>query len=269
MPELPEVETVVRDLRQLLLGQAIGGVEVFWERTVATPAPAEFAARLAGQRILGADRRGKYIILRLDQDSLVVHLRMTGQLLVVPLSKEAGHEHLRVALELSDSRLLFVDTRKFGRMYLVRDAAQIVGKLGPEPLGSSFTVQALAESLRGRRGAIKPLLLNQQVVAGIGNIYADEALFVAGILPSREAGSLAPAEVESLHAAIRSELARGIRNRGTTLSDYRDAGGRPGEHQSHLCVYGRAGEPCPRCGTEIARARLGGRSSCFCPHCQG
>lgn len=268
MPELPEVETVARDLRGLLRGQSIGNVEVYWERSIATPSPGEFCAGLRGRQILAVGRRGKFIILHLDQGDLLVHLGMTGQLLVEQIGETSDRRHIRVALHLEGKCLLFNDTRKFGRMYLVPEADVVVGGLGPEPLESGFTSERLAACVRGRRGAIKSLLLNQGVIAGIGNIYADEALHAAQIAPHRRACTLSQAEIAALHAAIRSELQRGIRNRGTTFSSYRDAKGHEGGNREHLRVYGRAGEACLRCGAEIIRSRIGGRSSFHCPCCQ-
>jgi formamidopyrimidine-DNA glycosylase len=268
VPELPEVETIVCDLRLLLTGETIGAVDILWERTIGAPAPAEFAAQLVGQRIGSVDRRGKFVVLHLEQGDLLVHLRMTGQLLVTAADEEPDRRHLRVALQLGNRRLLFVDTRKFGRMYLVQDASSILGDLGVEPLDASFTSGYLAGCLQGRRAPIKSLLLNQRLVAGIGNIYADEVLFAAGVSPSRRACTLGQAEVEALHLAIGRELRRGIRNRGTTISDYRDANGCPGEHHEFLQAYGRSGQPCLRCGAEIVRSRVGGRSSYYCPCCQ-
>jgi len=268
LPELPEVETVVRGLRERLVSQTITGVEVFWERTIAAPSPAEFTAGVTGQRILGVDRRGKYIIMHLQRGDLLVHLRMTGQLLLAPKSEAAGCRHLRLALDLDGGRLLFNDARKFGRMCLVPDAATFLATLGPEPLDASFAAADLAGRLGKRHAPIKALLLDQSFLAGVGNIYADEALYTAGIAPERSACSLTGAEAVALHAALRSELARAIANRGTTLSDYRDAGGQQGAHQEALYVYGREGQPCRRCGCAIVRNRLRGRSSYRCPRCQ-
>lgn len=268
MPELPEVETVVRDLRGLLVGQPIDKVQVYWEGSIGTPSPAQFRSQLQGQHIVAISRRGKYIIFRLDRGDLLVHLRMTGQLLVQPARAKVERSHVRVALTLDGQRLLFNDVRKFGRMYLVSSAESMLAKLGPEPLEDLFTVQALAALVGGRRGAIKCLLLNQEVIAGIGNIYADEALHVAGIAPQRKACTLSETEIAALHSAIRSELARGIRDRGTTFSSYRDAKGERGEHREHLRAYGRAGQACRRCGATIVRSRIGGRSSFHCPCCQ-
>ena len=268
MPELPEVETIVRDLRRWLVGRTITGAEIYWPRTIATPDVATFRAALLGQRIVGVDRRAKFIIIRLERGALLIHLRMTGQLLLAPADSEPDLCHLRVALTLDGQRLLFRDTRKFGRMCLVDDPEATLAGLGPEPLESSFTAEELGARLHERRGPIKSLLLDQRILAGLGNIYADEALYAAGIAPQRRACTLGRDEIAALHKAIREELERGIRNRGTTLSDYLDAEGRRGNHGEHLWVHGRAGQLCRRCGSAIVRSRVGGRSSYHCPGCQ-
>ena len=268
VPELPEVETVVRDLRQALVGQIVREVEIYWDGSVATPCPDEFRAGLRGQRVLDVQRRGKFIVVGLQRGHLLVHLRMTGQLLLTGAHETCQGRHLRIALTLDGKRLLFSDQRKFGRMYLVQDPAAVLAGLGPEPLEGGFTAERLARAAARRRVAIKSLLLDQRVLAGVGNIYADEALHAAGIAPQRQACTLDPAEVTRLHAAIRAELERAIGNRGTTLSDYRDANGQAGQHSAHLRVHGRAGEPCERCGCAVQRVRIGGRSSYYCPRCQ-
>ncbi len=282
MPELPEVETIARDLHQHLAGWSIVGVTVREPRVIDSLTPQEFSERLTGQRIRGVGRRAKYIVFELDSgDRLLVHLRMTGRLLLCapdePLSK---HTHVVLDLEpvtRSESaavvtQLRFVDTRKFGRLSLVAPwhLEALDGRLGPEPLLDDFTTQVLSEVLRGRRTKLKPFLLDQRRLAGLGNIYADESLFLAGLHPERAAGSLTPDEVARLHAAIRHVLAAAIGNRGTSLSDaeYRDAAGEKGRHLEHLAVFRHTGRPCPRCGTAIERIRLGGRSTHFCPRCQ-
>lgn len=256
------------DLRPLLVGHTILGVEVQWEGAIALPGPAEFSDLLPGQRIEGVERRGKFVILRLSGYDLLIHLRMTGQLLVVASGEQSGPRHLRVALVLDGKRLLFNDTRKFGRMYLVSDRCQVLGNLGPEPLASDFTPERLGAQLGGRRVSIKSLLLNQRLLAGVGNIYADEALHTAGIAPQRQACTLSREEIIALYKGLREALQRAIHNRGTTLSDYRDAQGRKGGHREYLRVYGRAGQPCLRCGAPIQRDRIGGRSSYYCAACQ-
>jgi len=226
--------------------------------------------RIKGQRILDIKRRGKYIIFALSGgDNLIFHLKMTGQLLVRSNTAEIGR-YVRMVFHLDDSRQLrFADMRKLGRVYLVDDAEAIVGTLGPEPLADDFKLEDFAQILRGRSGRIKPLLLNQRFIAGVGNIYANEILFAAGIHPLRKADTLAPAEVEALYHAIRQVLRQAIAERGTTFDGaYRDARGRRGRHQESLKIFRREGKPCPRCGTPIARIVLGGRGTYFCPRCQ-
>ncbi|MGQ9683698.1 MAG: bifunctional DNA-formamidopyrimidine glycosylase/DNA-(apurinic or apyrimidinic site) lyase [Anaerolineae bacterium] len=267
MPELPEVETVVRGLRATLVGLTIKGVTVNWARSIALPSPDVFAASLPGERVLQVERRGKYVVMHLDHGKLLIHLRMTGRLQVVTPEEPLESRHLRVLIHLDGKLLLFYDARKFGRMYLLQETDQLLGRLGPEPLTSEFVPVRLAERLRGKR-AIKSALLDQRVIAGLGNIYADEALFVAGVSPERPAGSLTHKEISALCAAIRAELQRGIAHGGTTLSDYRDAAGSEGRHRQHLRVYGRRGQPCPACGCDIACRRIAGRSSYHCPECQ-
>jgi len=285
MPELPEVETIVRGLREPLFGRKFTGVRVGWENLVARPRPdgstssprrlaegpavEEFERGLVGQRILDVKRRGKYLVFALSGgESLIVHLRMTGRLLIKNCDDELDkHDHL--IFELDDGReLRFNNMRKLGRVYLVDDEDEIVGGLGPEPLDDDFAPADFAALLSGRRGMIKPLLLNQRFVAGIGNIYADEALFAARIHPERRANTLRGEEVKHLYHAIRQVLAQGIQNRGTTLSDYLDAEGREGRNQEHLRVFRRVGQPCPRCGTPIKRTVVGGRGTYFCLRCQ-
>lgn len=271
MPELPEVETIVRGLRPDLQGRVILTAEVDWPRTVATPTVETFRRRIAGQRIETVNRRGKYIILQLSGgDQLLIHLKMTGGLQVMSSDATSG-KHVRAVFRLDDGRQLwFRDTRKFGRLHLTADPDTVVGELGPEPLADDFTLEAFAVLLRRRRGRLKPLLLNQRFIAGLGNIYADEALFAAGLHPQRTADTLNDAEIAALYHAVRRVLCQGIENRGTTLNDrsYRDATGEEGDNQAHLRVYGRAGQPCARCGASVQRIVLGGRSTHFCPQCQ-
>jgi len=278
MPELPEVETIVRGLREPLVGRQFTGVLVGWENLVARPGAEEFERGLVGQRILGLKRRGKYLIFDLSGGgSLIIHLRMTGRLMIKDPDDELDkHDHL--IFELDDGRelpcscateqLRFNNVRKLGRVYLVDDEDEIVGRLGPEPLDDDFTPADFAARLSRRRGKIKPLLLNQRFMAGIGNIYADESLFAAHIHPERRADTLTAGEIEHLYHAIRQVLAQGIQNRGTTFSDYRDAEGKEGRNQEYLRVFRRTSQPCPRCGTPIERTVVGGRGTYFCPRCQ-
>lgn len=271
MPELPEVETIVRGLRPDLQGRVILTAAVDWPRTVATSSVEVFQQRIAGQRVEAIDRRGKYIALQLDGgDWLLIHLKMTGHLQVMPGSASPD-KHVRAVFALDDGRQFwFHNPRKFGRLHLTSDPGTVVGDLGPEPLADDFTVEAFLTRLRHRRGRLKPLLVNQRFIAGLGNIYADEALFAAGLHPQRTADTLDDGEVAALYHAIRHVLCQAIKNRGTTLSDggYRDATGEEGNNQMYVQVYGRTGQPCVRCGTPVQRIVLGGRSAHFCPQCQ-
>jgi formamidopyrimidine-DNA glycosylase len=269
MPELPEVETIVRGLREPLVGRQFTGLRVGWESLIARPPVEEFKRGLIGQRILGVKRRGKYLIFALSGGGgLIIHLRMTGRLTIQnPDDVLDKHDHL--IFELDDGReLRFNNVRKLGRVYLVDDEDEVVGKLGPEPLDDDFTLADFAALLSARRGMIKTLLLNQRFMAGVGNIYADEALFAAYIHPERRADTLTAEEIECLYHAICRVLRQGIENRGTTLSAYRDAEGREGSNQEVLQVFRHAGQPCLRCGTPIERTVVGGRGTYFCPRCQ-
>lgn len=271
MPELPEVETIAADLRPQLVGARFVAGHILWPATLAEPTPDLLNARLAGRQVLDVGRRGKYLLIHLDPAAaLIFHLRMTGRLDVVPDGAAilAG-PHLRAWFALADGRrLAFTDTRKFGRIWLVEDAGRVVGELGPEPLDRLFTPEVLQQRLAGRRTAIKALLLDQTVIAGVGNIYADEALFVAGIHPLRPAASLSAAEIGRLCEAIRLVLRESVEARGTLLRDYRTPYGQDGAYQNRLRVYRQAGQPCPRCGTRIERIRVTQRSTHFCPRCQ-
>jgi len=267
LPELPEVETIRRDLEPLILGTTIGGVEIYWPGSIARPSVQEFEDLLTGRTILRLGRRGKYLVFVLSGGwNLIVHLAMTGHLLIDHVGRD---KHTRAVFHLEDGRnLLFVNMRKLGRLYLVKDAQEVVGRLGPEPLEAEFTPQRLAHLLANRRGALKPLLLNQRFLAGLGNIYADEALFVAGLHPQRRADTLNSEEVKRLCRAIRLVLKEGLKDGGTTLEAYRRPNEEKGRHQERLRVFRRTGGPCPRCGATIERIVLGGRSTYFCPRCQ-
>ena len=269
MPELPEVETIARGLQEPLVGGQFTGVRIGWQKLVAQCSVGEFKRRLVGQRILDVKRRGKYLVFALSGgESLIVHLRMTGRLLIKNRDDELDKDD-HLIFELDDGReLRFNEVRKLGRVYLVGDEDEIVGDLGPEPLDDNFTPADFAALLSARRSMIKPLLLNQRFLAGIGNIYADEALFVARIHPERRANTLTAEEINRLYSAIRQVLHQGIENRGTTFRAYRDAEGREGMNQEYLQVSRRTDEPCPRCGTPIVRTMVGGRGTYFCPKCQ-
>lgn len=270
MPELPEVETVARGLRGHLIGRTITSVTVKWQRTIARPDAGQFVTRVVGCRVAEVSRRGKYIVIELNRGYLLLHLMMSGQLRVVPV-ETPPETHIRVCFGLDDGQeMRFRDPRKFGRIYLVGDPQEVTAWLGPEPLDDGFTLDYFRRQLERRTGRIKSLLLNQRFLAGLGNIYADEALFVARLHPLRKADSLSLAEQARLYAAIRAVLHDAVTQRGTTLSDggYTDASGRAGRYQERLAVYRRAGEPCPRCQTLVERIALGGRSAHYCPVCQ-
>ncbi len=278
MPELPEVETYVRALEPLLTGKTVLRAEVRWPRTIAAPDAASFAALVRGRRFASFGRRGKYILLGLDSgETLIVHLRMTGELRVHPpptpdpsSAAASADKHTHVLFDLDTrEQLRFRDTRKFGRIWLVEDTASVVGKLGPEPLDEDFAPQTLAQLLAGRKANIKALLLNQTLLAGVGNIYADESLFRARIDPRRAGGSLALVEIERLHLALRDVLLAGIEAQGSSVQNYAPPTGARGGFQEQFQVFRRSGEPCFSCGAPISRIVLGQRSTHFCPACQG
>jgi formamidopyrimidine-DNA glycosylase len=270
MPELPEVETVASSLRQPLVGRTFDEVSVDWPRSVARPALDEFGAAIAGRKVVSVGRRGKYVVLELDRGYLLVHLKMSGRLWVVP-GDEPRDKHTHVVFCLDDGHeLRFHDTRKFGRVYLVDDPRIVTAQLGPEPLADEFSLDDLRRLLAHRKGRLKSLLLNQQFLAGLGNIYADEVLFAAWLHPMRRADSLTSGEQARLYEAIRTVLRQAIAAQGTTLNDggYTDARGQAGGYQEQIAVYGRKGQPCLRCHTPIERIVVGARSTYFCPHCQ-
>lgn len=273
MPELPEVETVKRSLAKRVVGRVVADVEVNLPKIIRGLGPAEFKERLVGRKILGMSRRGKYLLTSLDNgQTLITHLKMTGRWLYSkgdePLAK---HTHVVFTLDNGD-QLRFQDLRQFGFMHLVPDQEldQVSGlaALGVEPLSPGFTREYLAEALKRRKIKIKQFLLDQTIIAGIGNIYADESLFAAGIHPERVAASLTDEEIDRLFASIRRVLEAGVAYRGTSVSDYVDGEGQPGEYQNFLNVYAREGKACPVCGAPILRYKVGGRSSHHCPNCQ-
>ena len=278
MPELPEVETYVRELQPLLAGRRVTAAQVYWPRTIAAPDAATFPARMVGQEFATFGRRGKFMLLGLTSGAtLIVHLRMTGHLQVEPADTApdgAPDKHTHVLLELdSGARLRYRDARKFGRIWLVDDVAPVLAKLGPEPLSDAFTPGGLAARLAGRQAAVKALLLDQAIVAGVGNIYADEALFRAGIHPLRTGGSLSDAELARLHAAICTVLEEGIAAAGSSLGvssiqNYQRPSGAPGSFQEQHRVFQRTGQPCLVCGAPITRIVVAQRGTHFCPGCQ-
>ena len=277
MPELPEVETVRRTLEPHLTGKTIEAFELRWHRTLQLPDLARFSAAVVGRTIVTVDRRGKLVVLRLDDESTItIHLRMTGELLFVADRNteldERREAYLRAIFALSgNSTLLFYDTRKFGKIaWHPNDPIFAFDrKIGIEPLSDDFTVEALAGSLHGRQRQLKPLLLDQAVIAGLGNIYVDEALFRARLHPLSTASALTQANIIALHEAIVTLLTRAVESRGTTLRDYRSGLGDEGGYQRSLRVYGSPpGSPCPECGTPLERLVIGQRGSIFCPNCQ-
>ncbi len=273
MPELPEVETIKRDLREHgVVGSTIRRAEVLDPALVEGGTPEEFAERLSGTTIVEARRRAKHLILDLDSgDAAVFQLKIGGQLLLVPPVEEPA-KALMLLLHLDGDRRLFLRDETDYTRARVLDEEQLeerFSKLGPEPLGDGFDAGYLRDGLSSRRAQIKPLLLDQKVVAGIGNIYVDEILYDARLHPRRKANSLTGGEWEALHAAILGNLRAGIEHRGTTFSLYRDLLGRKGGHQEHLRVFLRAGKPCPEgCGGEVVKEQVGGRATYFCPACQ-
>jgi formamidopyrimidine-DNA glycosylase len=267
VPELPEVETIRAQLEPRLVGRRLELVSILDSRLTRPLDPREVAADLQGARVDAVDRRGKYLVLRLDNGgALLAHLRMTGSFGFEP----ASHERAVLSLEGGD-RLVYRDVRRFGT-WLVVDAIELdpylATKNGPEPLSSSFTAAWLATRLSRRKATLKAVLLDQRVVAGLGNIYADEALWRARLSPLRPANSLEPEEVARLHRSIRAVLRKGIERQGASLRDYAAPDGSAGGMQDEFRVYGRDGQPCPRCRTPIAKTRVGGRGTWYCPHCQ-
>ncbi len=296
MPELPEVETIRRTLEPLVVNQKITAVEILDRACVGFPDPQSFQQRLACQRVAGLERRGKYLIWELTRQPqpsglvLVVHLRMTGRL-VYKRADDPPDRYRRLVLRLENGDLVeYADLRRFGRLWLLSNdqeyaaaiketassSLETIGDggpkglwgLGPEPLAEGFSASYLQARCAGRRATIKSLLLDQEQIAGVGSIYADEALFRAGIHPARPAGTLDESEIGRLVDSLKAVLAEAIAHRGTTFSDYRDGRGQRGAFYDRLSVYGREGKPCPRCGSIISRGRAGGRSYRFCPQCQ-
>lgn len=275
MPEMPEVETIRKTLAPHMEGRRITKADLRLERLVKLPSdPKDFVARLEGRRVESLSRRGKYLCFQLDGagDIFIVHLGMTGQLYFSPEGK-TDRPYTRLAMLLDDgSSLLFADLRTLGALYLASPGEIPLVRgfhtLGPEPLTKDFTKKYLQDCLTGRQTKIKSLLLDQRAIAGLGNIYADEALFLAGIHPERKAKTLKGQEIGRLYEAVNKVIKEGIADGGTTFSDYRDAHGERGHHQENLYAYQRTGKPCRVCGAAIRRLVIGGRSSHFCPICQ-
>ena len=273
MPEMPEVETIRRTLEGYVVGKVIKDVDIRLTRLIKWPAVEEFKAIATGRSILALERRAKYLLFHLNDGwIMVVHLRMTGRLNYQADIKQSNQAARLVFAFAGGDALEYFDTRTFGTLYLLHadelDRIYGLSSLGPEPLSSGFTVKYMAEKLAKRKGKLKSILLDQRFIGGLGNIYVDESLAIAGIHPEMEAAALTLADIERLHSAINSVIEKGICSGGTSFRDYRDADGNRGAFQESLCVYGRKGLPCIQCGTEIVRIEVGGRGTHFCPQCQ-
>ena len=273
MPELPEVETVRRQLEPLLVGRRFERVQINDPRLVRPFEPVAVAAELEGERVAEVDRRGKYLIFRFESGRvLLVHLRMTGSFRHRRNGVGEDDPHRRAVVRLDDgSDVAYRDVRRFGTWLLVEPEElepYLADRLGEEPLVAGFTPARLARRLAGRRAPIKAALLDQRTLAGLGNIYVDEALWGARLHPKRPAGELDANDVRRLHGTIRRVLETAIERRGSTLRDYSTPRGRRGSMQRAFKVYGRTNEPCDRCGTPIEKTRTGGRGTWYCPHCQ-
>ncbi|MCB0879705.1 MAG: bifunctional DNA-formamidopyrimidine glycosylase/DNA-(apurinic or apyrimidinic site) lyase [Thermoleophilia bacterium] len=272
MPELPEVETVRRGLAPLFEGRRITGVEVLDERLVRPYAPRDVEQRLAGHTVGSVGRRGKYLLLEFDDVDLVAihHLRMTGSF-ASPRQPTPTHVRLRYHVEGLDGPVVYNDPRRFGtlELFATHDArAYLDARLGPEPLDPAWTAADLHAALRRRHAPLKAVLLDQKVVAGLGNIYVDEACLLAGVRPDRPADRITRPAATRLHAAIRSRLEEAIDVGGSTLRDYRGVEGEVGSMRERFVAYGRAGLPCLQCGTTMRGTRIAGRSTSWCPRCQ-
>ena len=273
MPELPEVETVRVRLEPVLVGRRFNRVEIFDPRVTRPVEPREVAAELEGEVVAAVERRGKYLIVRFETGRvLLIHLRMTGTMRHESNGAPEHDPHLRVVVTLDDgSDVSYRDVRRFGTWLLLEPGEEteyLAERLGEEPLTRAFTPASLAARFQRRRAPVKAALLDQRAAAGMGNIYADEALWRAQIHPLRPAGDLDEAELKRLHKAVRDALKAGIARQGTTLRDYRTPDGAEGRMQTALRVYGREGEPCYRCGDQIGKTRAAGRGTWYCPRCQ-
>jgi formamidopyrimidine-DNA glycosylase len=269
MPELPEVETVKNDLIPLVVGREVTGVNLLWEGIVRKTTAGDFITGLTGRMIKGIKRRGKYLIFGLDgSETLIAHLKMSGALIAgnCDITKE---KYARAVLHLNDGTcVIFRDPRKFGRMWLVKDSNSVIGGLGPEPLEDDFTPELLAQRLKGKKAPIKAVICDQKVIAGVGNLYADEALYLAGIHPLTPAGSLSPAKNKDLFDAIQAVLRKGIKNRGASIENYVRPDGNKGTAHLEFLVPRKSGQPCGECAGKVERITVRGRGTYFCPKCQ-
>ncbi|MCL6590974.1 MAG: DNA-formamidopyrimidine glycosylase [Firmicutes bacterium] len=274
MPELPEVETIRRTLEPGVVQRTIVEGEALLAKLIQNQTASDFLSQIRGRVILGLDRRGKYLLFQLSGNLVMaVHLRMTGHLILrkngLSEPPEAKATYLKLKLD-NGTELHYVDQRKFGKIFLFAagSAPAALSKLGPEPLAPEFTFDIFQKRLAGRKLAIKKLLLNQEIIVGLGNIYTDEALFLAGVHPARPVDSLTDEELKRLYSSIRQVLSEGIQWRGTTKRDYLDGEGKPGAYQEQLRVYDRKGAPCLKCKNMIVKMNFGGRGTHFCPFCQ-
>ena len=264
MPELPEVEVIVRELRTKILDEKVKSIDCYWSKTIVE----EDGYSPVSETILAVTRHGKYILIALDSGYIIVHLRMTGQLIVRD-NGPGEDRHLRAKINLmSGKEIYFYDSRKFGRICLARSPEKSLRNTGIDALDPAFDWQLLKKFTRGKKTSIKSLLLDQKNVTGLGNIYIDESLFMAGVHPQNAAGKLNTQNIKKIHEAAIQILLRAIEGMGTTISDYKTAGGGFGTFQNVLNVYGRDGESCPRCATKIQKIRIGNRGTHFCPGCQ-
>jgi formamidopyrimidine-DNA glycosylase len=270
MPELPEVETVVRGLRSPLMGRTITNMTITWARTIHTPTPDIFASQIEGQTVMDVSRRAKFIVISLTHDTLLVHLKMTGRLYVTPTSAQnEADKWIRASFDLdNDHQLRFSDSRKFGKLYLTDNPQALLAHIGPEPLTDEFTIPDFATRIGTHHKAIKALLLDQTFIAGVGNIYADEALFRAKIHPQTPANTLSDDQQAQLFLSIRAVLNAGIDHEGASINWYRKPDGTKGTSQDHFFVYGRENLPCIVCGNPIHKIRVAQRGTHFCLHCQ-
>lgn len=272
MPEMPEVEQVRKTLTPHIKGKTITNIEIYLDRLIQHPSPAEFIKGLVGKTIQEVGRKGKYLVLQTAaSQKLIVHLRMTGAL-IAQSSNAPVPKYAKIKFELTDGvTMWFTDIRTFGTLYLVTDNDVFIEgyeTLGPEPLSAGFSAEYLAPLAAKSRKPIKTFILDQKIIAGLGNIYADECLALSKILPTRIANTLSAEEISRLCDAINAVIAQGIKNRGTTFRDYKDGEGNKGDNQNHLLVYSRAGKACRTCGATLLQIKVGGRGSVYCPECQ-
>ena len=266
MPELPEVETIKNELLPHILGHTIQSIDIYWDKMVKQPSLKEFRSQVIGQKITALSRRGKYLFFHLSGGAvLVMHMKMTGSLLVNPSDDRFTRAifHLDKGVDVH-----FWDPRKFGKMWLEKDTSAVVGKLGPEPLDADFTPYVLAGILKGRSAPVKPVLLDQSIIAGIGNMYADEALFLAKIHPLKPAAKLTKAEIQRLYEAIQSVLRKALEKKGASVRNYIRPDGQPGTAHDEFNVAHGVGKTCPDCGAAIERLVVRGRGTYICPKCQ-